>query len=144
MEIFGAVQNRVIDNTWLYAVPAGVASGLYVLFNSSGPSTLDFTIVLLAGVIGGLLTAGSRATTSRVGLRTGLVASFPVLGLSAEFLGAAPSFDQPVWFGAVQVGMLLAFAAISVLLISLAGAVGALIGRWLSRTVTPTQPAADN
>lgn len=138
-----AVRNRIVDNAWLYAVPAGIVCGLYVLFSSADPSTLDFTVVFLAGVIAGLLTADNRAATSRVGLRTGLVASFPALRPLVELLGVVPNFDQPLWFGAMQAGVLLAFIVVSVLLVSLAGAVGALAGRWLSRTVTSARPAAD-
>jgi hypothetical protein len=133
--MLGTLRTLVTDHPWAYAVPAGLGSAAYVLTGASGTGPLDFTVVLWAGLLGGLLTLDGSATARRVGFRTGLVASLPLVCDVISLAGAIPTFDQPVWFGAVQALVVLAAVAVGALFVSVGGAAGAAVGNWLSRKV---------
>lgn len=130
-----ALRNLVTDHPWAYALPAGLGSAVYVLNNVSQTGTLDYTIILWAGFIGGILTLNRSKMARRVGFQTGLVASLPLVWDIASLGSVIPTFNQPAWVGVLQVVMLLATVGIAVLFVSVGGAVGAAVGNWLSQKV---------
>jgi hypothetical protein len=131
--MIGTLRTLITDHPWTYALPAGLGSAAYVLNNASQTGPLDFTIVLWAGLLGGLLTPDGSTMARRVGFRTGLVASLPLAWDIVSLAELIPTFNQPAWAGVLQAIMLLAAVALGVLFVSVGGAVGAAVGNWLSR-----------
>lgn len=137
-----ALSERVTEHPWTYALPAGLLCAAYVRVTTPPTEMLDISVVLWAGFFGGLLTRNSATVARRVGVLTGLVASLPVAWQVATLLGVIPTFDQPGWFGVVQVAVLLCAVVVAVLLVALAGAVGATAGHWISRRVGADRPSS--
>ncbi|MCU4802422.1 DUF5518 domain-containing protein [Halobacteria archaeon HArc-gm2] len=133
--MIGALRNFVTDHPWAYALPAGLGSAAYVLNNAPETGVFDYNILLWAGLIGGVMTLDGRKMAHRVGLRTGLVASLPLVWNIATVGAVIPTFDQPLWFGIVQTVLLLAAVTIGVLFVAVAGALSAALGNWLSQQV---------
>lgn len=134
------VRTLLGGSTWRYALPAGLVSSWLVLTGAGHPPEyLDFGVVALAGLLGGVLVGGGTDRARRVGFQTGLVGSFPAVLQFGSVATSIPGFDQPAWFGVVQ-GMLVLGTAVTVmLLVGLSGAVGAVVGDRLTRRFGPAE-----
>ncbi|WP_247005379.1 DUF5518 domain-containing protein [Halorientalis litorea] len=132
------------DTGWRYAIVAGGLAGTYTLLEyllSTG-TTLRLSPVVFAGLLGGLLFVDADVPPRRVGLRTGLVASVPLVWPFVDLLRAIPAFTQPLWFDAVQYAAVAVAVGLFVLFTVVVTQAGAVVGAWLAAKVGPDRPAA--
>ena len=129
-----ALRDFLTADPWRFAVVAGgltaMAVGLDYWQMSSG--NLDFSLVVLAGFVGGYLFHGRPETPTQVGFRVGLVGSLPILLQTAEPLGYIVGLSQPAWFGVLQGVFVVGYVLVATTLVGLSGVVGALVGNWLA------------
>lgn len=130
----------VTAHPWAYALPAGLISAACVLINAPYPGTLDFGIVFWTGLLGGVVTLGGKKEAQRIGFRTGLVGSLPILWDMVPTVGAILQFDQPVFFGAFEVLVVFTLIVFVAVMVGVSGAIAAMIGRWLSRKFGSGKP----
>lgn len=130
----------VTAHPWAYALPAGLISSAYVLVNSPEPGTLDFSVIFWPGLVGGLVTLGGKKEAQRIGFQTGLVGSLPILWNAIPTVGAILQFDQPMSFGVLEVLIVFVLVVFVALMVGVSGALAAMTGEWLSRTLGSGKP----
>ncbi|SDM75212.1 hypothetical protein SAMN04487949_2493 [Halogranum gelatinilyticum] len=139
-----ALRDFLTATYWRFAVVAGGLTAIVVGLDywQMASGNLDFTLVVLAGFVGGYLFHGRPETPTQVGFRVGLVGSLPVLLQVAEPLGYIVGLNQPAWFTVLQGLMLLGYVLLATTLVGLSGIVGALVGNWLAGKTSGHQESA--
>lgn len=124
-----------MDEELLVATVLGVLSiPVTVAASWNGlPSSYTATPVLFAGVLAGLYYSNrSRSTSYRqAGVRTGVVGALPTLSNSADFV--ASGWELSVGYAAVGAGAGIVWFVFNLLVFSIAGVAGALIGGIVGR-----------
>lgn len=111
----------------------GLASIPFTVVLTSDPPLLEMSSVLVAGFASGLYYGLQSKSVRRAGFRTGAVGSLPVLWTSVDFVFSQISASLDVLAFALSVGALWLIFAMTVN--ALGGALCAMAGGWVSRTV---------
>lgn len=119
---------RVATALGILSIPVTVAASW-----SGLPSSYTATPVLLAGILAGFYYSnGSRSTSyKQAGVRTGVVGALPTLLNSASFVASAGTIS--VGYAAVGAGAGVLWFGFNLVVFSIAGVVGALIGGVVGR-----------
>jgi hypothetical protein len=125
-----------IDTSWRYALLAGLASLPFALYNywSSG-GDVEISALFTIALVAGYLAKRRGLESTPVGFRAGLVGAIPLLWQLADVARAIPGFDQPVWFGALQFGMLVGLTGLLLILVAGLSGLSARVGGWLAEQV---------
>lgn len=119
----------------------GLASIPFTMVLTSHPSSLEMSPVLVAGFVSGLYYETQSRSVGRAGFRTGVVGSLPVFWTSVNFVASEISASLDIQGFAVVVGAL--WVVFVMAINGFGAALCAIVGGWVSRTVTESAERDD-
>lgn len=143
LHLLRKLRDWLTADSWRFALVGGGLSALVVFsdYYRLPAAGVEVSPILVAGLIGGYLFHSNQERPTRVGFRTGLVGSIPVVWQAIQTLGSVLGLTQPTWFGIVQVGGVVVVTVLGIVLVGLSGAVAALAGDWLAGKVGRRRPS---
>lgn len=135
-----------LSGEWRYALAFGLCSVPFTAatYWQSGDE-MSFGPVLAAAFLAGYLFDEGTGGGKVVGFRTGLVGALPVGWMVLDLLAFVGTTSSPLWFRGASVLVVGVFLAWTVALVTVAGAVSAMVGGWLAAAVgVPSLPAVGN
>ena len=132
---------RRFDSVWKYGLVGGLVSiPLTVALSSWTGSNLDqpATGILFGAMLAGYLAANALRRAANAGVLAGLVGGVPAGVWAIGWLLGFPDGPIVVWSNPLPEVAFLLLAAVALIAFSLGvGAVGGLLGGWLSKTIHP-------
>lgn len=126
---------RVRSPTWQYALLGGLASvPLTLALVLRSPVTgWDASGIALCALAAGYLAKRRGLNSTAVGLRAGAIGAFPILLSAVDLVPFALGLAQPVWFTAVQLGLVPGLVGVVVGVTASFGGIAGRLGGWLAQ-----------